>query len=74
MVLLIGKDLKINNKTTAVAMERCGKHFSTTIELLLENVLSMWSMLRCYLQDNWGDRVSCQFQLRVEFYTGGCEA
>jgi hypothetical protein len=36
--LLKGKDLEINNETTAVAMQRHGKHASTTIELLLETV------------------------------------
>jgi hypothetical protein len=36
---LLGKDLGTNNETTAVTMQRFGKHASTTIELLLETVL-----------------------------------
>jgi hypothetical protein len=55
---LLGKDLKTNNETTAVAMQQRGKHASTTIELLLETVFSMWSMPRSYLEDNLGDPVS----------------
>jgi hypothetical protein len=35
----IGKNLETNNETEAVAMQRRGKHTSTTIELLLETVL-----------------------------------
>jgi hypothetical protein len=31
----LGKDLETSNKTTAVAMQRRGKHTSTTVELLL---------------------------------------
>jgi hypothetical protein len=34
-------------------------------------VFSTWSVPRSYLEDNWGDPVSCQ--LRVEFLTGGCK-
>jgi hypothetical protein len=34
--LLLGKDLKTNNKTTAIAMQQCSKHASTTTELRLE--------------------------------------
>jgi hypothetical protein len=36
---LLGKNLGTNNETRAVAMQRRGKHASTTIELLLETVL-----------------------------------
>jgi hypothetical protein len=36
---LLGKDLETNNETTTVAMQRGGKHASTTIELLLETVI-----------------------------------
>jgi hypothetical protein len=54
---LLGKDLE-TNKTTAVAMQQCGKHASTTKELLLETVFSTKSMPRIYLEDNWGDPVS----------------
>jgi hypothetical protein len=36
-----------------------------------EEVFSMWSVLRCYLEDSWGDPVSCQ--LRIEFCMGVCE-
>jgi hypothetical protein len=35
---LLGKDLKINEKT-AIVVQQHGKHASTTIELLLETVL-----------------------------------
>jgi hypothetical protein len=37
---LLGKSLETNNETTAVAMQRRCKHTSTTVELLLETVLS----------------------------------
>jgi hypothetical protein len=53
------KDLKINNETTAVAMQRHGKHTSTTKELLLEMVFSVQSVQSDYKADNWGDPVSC---------------
>jgi hypothetical protein len=36
---LIGKDLETNDETTAVAMQRRGKHAYTTIEFLLETML-----------------------------------
>jgi hypothetical protein len=36
---LLVKDLEANNETTAVAMQQCDEHASTTIELLLETVL-----------------------------------
>jgi hypothetical protein len=36
---LLGKGLETNKETTAVAMQRHGKHTSTTIKLLLETVL-----------------------------------
>jgi hypothetical protein len=55
---LLGKDLKTNNKTIAVAMQQHGKHTSTTIELLLEIVFSTRSMQRGHKEDNWGDPVS----------------
>jgi hypothetical protein len=45
---LLGKDLKTNNRTTAVALQQCGKHTSTRTELLLEMVFSMWSLPRSY--------------------------
>jgi hypothetical protein len=53
---LICKDLERNNETKAVAMQWRGKHASTIIELMLETVFSMWSVLRSYLEDNWGDQ------------------
>jgi hypothetical protein len=55
MVPFLGKDLERNNETTAVAMQRRGKHASTTIELLLETVFSTRSMQRGYKEDNWGE-------------------
>jgi hypothetical protein len=54
---LIGNDLETNTETTAVAMQRNGKHTSTMIELLLETAFSAWSVPRSYLEDNWGDLV-----------------
>jgi hypothetical protein len=72
---LLGKDLKTNHETTAIAMQVCSKHPSTTVELPLEwNLLLgscnswtttmetgvfVWSVLRSYLEDNWGNPVSC---------------
>jgi hypothetical protein len=50
------------NETTAVAMQRRGKHASTTIELLLETVLSAQAAPRSYLGDNWNDPVGCQLK------------
>jgi hypothetical protein len=32
---LMGRDLEANNRTTAVAVQRRGKHISTTMKLLL---------------------------------------
>jgi hypothetical protein len=40
---LLGKDLE-TDETTVVAMQRRGKHASTTIELLLETVFSTRSV------------------------------
>jgi hypothetical protein len=54
---LLDKDLETNNETTAVVMQRRCKHASTTIELMLETVFSMWSVPRSYLEDNWGDPI-----------------
>jgi hypothetical protein len=54
---LLGKDLE-TNETRAVAIERRGKHASTTIELLLETVFSTRSVQRGYKEDNWGDPVA----------------
>jgi hypothetical protein len=55
---LLAKDLNTNNETTAVAMQRHGKHASTTIELLLE-------MMLCYqllgTWDNWTTTVETGF-------------
>jgi hypothetical protein len=59
--LLLGKDLKTNDKTTAIAMQWHSKHTSTTTELLLEMAFSTRSMLMSYDEDNWGNPVSCQF-------------
>jgi hypothetical protein len=52
----LGKDLE-TKETTAVAMQRCGKHASTTTELLLETVFSTRSVQRGYKEDNWVDPV-----------------
>jgi hypothetical protein len=82
---LLGKDLETNNETTAVAIQRRGKHASTTIVLLLETelcnpllsscnnctttmetgVFSSWSVPRSYVEDNWGDPVSCQLNVSL---------
>jgi hypothetical protein len=43
-----GKNLETNNETTAVVMERRGKHASTTIELLLETVFPTRSVKVSY--------------------------
>jgi hypothetical protein len=61
---LLGKDLE-TNETTAVAIKWCGKHASTTIELLLETVFSTQSLKRGFKEDRW-DPVSL-----VEFCKGG---
>jgi hypothetical protein len=57
---LLGKDLETNNETTAVAMQRRREQASTTVELLLETAFSAWSVPKSYLEDNWGDPLSCQ--------------
>jgi hypothetical protein len=49
---LLGKNLETNNEATTVAMQRLGKHASTTTESLLETMFSMWPVLRSYLEDN----------------------
>jgi hypothetical protein len=50
---------KNKNKTTDIAMKLRGKHFSTTIELLLEPVFSTRSVQTGNLKDNWGHPVNC---------------
>jgi hypothetical protein len=55
---LLGKDLETNNETTGVAMQRYGKHASTTIELRFETLFSTHSVQRGYLEDDWCDPVS----------------
>jgi hypothetical protein len=52
IVPLLGKNLKTNNETKAVVTQRHGKHASTTIELLLETVLSTRSVQRGYKENN----------------------
>jgi hypothetical protein len=47
---LLGKILETSNETASVVMQWSGKHASTTIELLLETVFSMWTMPRSYLK------------------------
>jgi hypothetical protein len=42
---------------TPVAMQRHGKRASTTVELLLETVFSMWSVTRSYLEDHWATQL-----------------
>jgi hypothetical protein len=69
-VHLLGNDLlnifsrqriRSNNRVTSVAMQRRGKHASSTIEV----VFSAWSVPRSYLEDNWrysvieGSAVEC---------------
>jgi hypothetical protein len=44
---LLGKDLHTNNETTDVALQRRGKHASTTIELLFETVLCNLLLSSC---------------------------
>jgi hypothetical protein len=44
---LVGKDLKTNNETTAVAMQRRGKH-------AFETVFSTRPVQRGYKENNWG--------------------
>jgi hypothetical protein len=51
-------------RAATVAMQRRGKHGSTTTE----GLFSGWSVPRSYLEDNWDEPVST-----VEFCTGGCE-
>jgi hypothetical protein len=63
IALLLYKDLEAKNETTAIAMQRRGKHASITIELLLETAFSNRFMQCCYKKDNLGDLVSCQLEL-----------
>jgi hypothetical protein len=44
---LLGKDLETNNETTAVTIQRRGKHASVIIELLLKTVLCNPLLGRC---------------------------
>jgi hypothetical protein len=53
-----GKDLHTYNEIRAVAMQRDRKHFSKTIELMVETVFSTRSVQRGYLEDNSGDQFS----------------
>jgi hypothetical protein len=55
---LLGKDFETNNETTVVSMQRHGKLASTTIDLLLETVVSTRSLQRDYKEDSWGYPVS----------------
>jgi hypothetical protein len=50
---LKGKNLETNNDTTTAAKQRFGKDASTTIELLLETVLSTRSVQSDHKEDNW---------------------
>jgi hypothetical protein len=59
IVPLQGKDLEANNETTAVAIQRRGKHASTTRDTVGNGVFCS-ARQRSYLEDNWGDPVSCQ--------------
>jgi hypothetical protein len=52
-----------HNRRTTVFMQRRGNHASTTIQLLLETAFSTRSVQSSYLEDNWGDPVSCQFSV-----------
>jgi hypothetical protein len=61
---LLGKDLE-TDETTAIALQRRGKHASTTIELLLETVFSTQSVQMGYREDNWGDPVSLESAVRA---------
>jgi hypothetical protein len=54
---LLDKDLE-TNETTAVAMQRRGKHASTTTKLLLETVFTNQSVQSGYKEGNWGDPVN----------------
>jgi hypothetical protein len=54
---LLGKDLETNNETTAIGIKRRGKHPTTTIELLLETVFSVWSVQSGCKEDNLGEPV-----------------
>jgi hypothetical protein len=63
------KDLEINNETRAVAMQRRGKHASTT-ELLLETVFSTRSVQMGYKEDKTQSTESQPVKRRVG---GRCE-
>jgi hypothetical protein len=60
-----------------VSRQQIGEHVpaatntNTTTELLLETVFSIRSVQSFYKEDNWGDPVCCQFQMRDKFCTGG---
>jgi hypothetical protein len=85
---LLGKDLETNKETTPLTcngsttrellletvlcnplLGSCNS-WITTMET---SVLPMWSVPRSYLEDNWGDPVSCQCSVESEFSTEGCE-
>jgi hypothetical protein len=55
--LYLGKNLE-TNVTKAVALQRIGKHASTTIELLLETVFSIRPVQSGYKEENWGNQFS----------------
>jgi hypothetical protein len=59
-----------------IARQQRGEQTSATIKLLLETVSSAWSVPKSYLEDNWGDPLSCQLtesSLRVDICTADCE-
>jgi hypothetical protein len=72
---LLGKDLRINNKTTAIAMQQIGKHASTTVGLLLETMFSSLSVQSGFKEENCGSQFSGEFRVvsPVKFCMEGCE-
>jgi hypothetical protein len=59
-----------NGDMQPVSKQQIDKHAYTTIELLLETVLSILPMQSGYKDDKWGNPVSW---LRVALCKGGCE-
>jgi hypothetical protein len=59
----IGKYIRTSTNTNAtvgesVSRQRIGEHTSTTIELLLETVFFIRSVLSGYIEENWGIQFS----------------
>jgi hypothetical protein len=70
---LLGKDLETNIEARAAAMQRRGKHASTTIELLVETVFSTRSVLRIIRRIIGATQLSVESQSVKRRLGGWCE-